>query len=82
MVNVDLPPAHMTSPGGFVGNTLELYAKVAGAAVRPMTSESLPYFCKHIAGNLDIEVSVWYGDRERGEATGEIITSTGDWTGS
>ena len=82
LVNVGLPPAGVTSPGGFGGNTLEFYARVAGAAVRAVTGEPLPYFFKRSAGNLYIEVPVWHGDRKRGEATGEIIASTQDWTGS
>ena len=29
-----------------------------------------------------METPVWYPDRKAGQATGEVIASTGDWTGS
>lgn len=78
--NVGLTPQGVTSPGGF-GNPLELYAKITGIAVREVTGNPTPYFFKRFADD-SVEVPVWYPDREVGTAVGEIIASTGDWTGS
>jgi len=80
--NVGLTPEGVTSPGGFGGRTLEFYAKVAGIAVREVTGNPTPYFFKRVSGGDTVETPVWYSDREAGTAVGEIIASTGDWTGS
>ena len=80
--NVGLTPQGVTSPGGFGGRTMELYASVAGQAVRQVTGNPIPYFFKQVARDLQVDTPVWYADPARGEATGEIIASTGDWTGS
>jgi len=80
--NVGLPPEGVTSPGGFGGRTLEFYAKVAGIAVREVTGNPTPYFFKRVSSNGAVETPVWYADRDAGTAVGEIIASTGDWTGS
>ncbi|GIX08085.1 MAG: hypothetical protein KatS3mg115_2488 [Candidatus Poribacteria bacterium] len=80
--NVGLPPEGVTSPGGFGGQTLEFYAKVAGEAVREVTGNPTPYFFKRIERSPEVPVPVWYPDREKGQAVGEIIAGTGDWTGS
>jgi len=82
LVNVGLTPEGVTSPGGFGGRTLEYYAKVAGEAVRAVTGNPLPYFFQRIEAGLAVETPVWYANREQGTATGEIIASTNDWTGS
>ena len=79
--NVGLPPEGVTSPGGFGGQTLDLYAKASGQAVRQVTGNPTPYFFKRMSGG-PVETPVWYADREAGTAVGEIIASTGDWTGS
>ncbi|MGC9316927.1 MAG: hypothetical protein ACP5KN_02680 [Armatimonadota bacterium] len=79
--NVGLTPEGVTSPGGFGGRTLEMYAKLAGEAVRKVTGNPTPYFFKRIA-HEEVETPVWYPDREAGTAVGEIIACTGDWTGS
>lgn len=79
--NVGLPPEGVTSPGGF-GNPLEFYAKVAGLAVREVTGNPTPYFFKRVSSDGAVETPVWYADRDAGTAVGEIIASTGDWTGS
>lgn len=80
--NVGLTPEGVTSPGGFGGKTLEFYAKVAGEAVRDVTGNPTPYFFKRISRGDSVETPVWYADRDGGTAVGEIIASTGDWTGS
>ena len=80
--NVGMPPEGVTSPGGFGGRTLEFYAKVAGLAVREVTGHPTPYFFKRVSGQGSVETPVWYADREAETAVGEIIASTGDWTGS
>jgi len=80
--NVGLTPEGVTSPGGFGGRPLELYAKLAGIALREVTGNPTPYFFKRFAGEGTVEVPVWYADREAGTAVGEILASTGDWTGS
>jgi len=82
LANVGLPPEGVTSPGGFGGRTLEFYARVAGAAVQGVTGNPTPYFFKRVSGEGPVETPVWYPDRARGTAVGEIIASTGDWTGS
>jgi hypothetical protein len=80
--NVGLTPEGVTSPGGFGGRTLEFYAKVAGLAIREVTGNPTPYFFKRITTDGKVETPVWYPDRKSGTAVGEIIASTGDYTGS
>jgi len=80
--NVGLTPAGVASPGGFGGRTRDFYARVAGEAVRSVTGDATPYFFQRISGDGSVETPVWYPDREAGRATGEVIASTGDWTGS
>lgn len=83
LVNVGLPPTGVTSPGGFGGQTLDLYARCTGEAVRAATGTPTPFFFQRVtAQGTDIETPVWYADAARGTATGEIIASTGDKTGS
>lgn len=79
--NVGLTPEGVTSPGGF-GNLLDFYAKVVGIATREVTGNPTPYFFKRVSADGPVETPVWYADRETGTAVGEIIASTGDWTGS
>ena len=79
--NVGLTPEGVTSPGGF-GNPLDFYAKVVGIAARAVTGNPTPYFFKRVSSDGPVETPVWYADRETGTAVGEIIASTGDWTGS
>jgi len=80
--NVGLPPTGVTSPGGFGGRSLDLYAKATGAAVSDVTGKKTPFFFKRIQNAPKVDVPVWYADREAGTAVGEIIACTGDWTGS
>ena len=80
--NVGLAPEGVTSPGGFGGRTLEFYARVAGEAVRAVTGNPIPYFFKRVTAEGTVETPVWFSDREAGTAVGEIIASTGDFTGS
>jgi hypothetical protein len=82
LANVGLPPEGVTSPGGFGGRTLDFYARVAGEAVRSVTGAATPYFFKRVADDLTVETPVWYPNSDAGTAVGEIIASTGDWTGS
>ena len=83
LVNVGLTPTGVTSPGGFGGQSLDLYAKATGIAVRETTGVPTPFFFQRItAEGTDIETPVWYPDAASGTATGEIIASTGDKTGS
>ncbi len=82
LANVGLPPQGVTSPGGFGGKVLPLYARLAGEAVRSVTGNPIPYFFKRVSSEGRVEVPVWYADREAGTAVGEIIASVGDWTGS
>ena len=79
--NVGLTPEGVTSPGGF-GDPLDFYAKVVGIAARQVTGNPTPYFFKRVSADGPVETPVWYADREAGTAVGEIIASTGDWTGS
>ncbi|MBM3471978.1 MAG: hypothetical protein FJX75_01735 [Armatimonadetes bacterium] len=82
LANCGLPPEGVTSPGGFGGRTLDFYARVAGDAVRSVTGNPTPYFFKRVSNEGTVETPVWYADRDAGTAVGEIIASTGDWTGS
>lgn len=82
LVNVGLAPTGVTSPGGFGGKTLDFYAKVSGNAVRRVTGNPTPFFFKNVVSEGPVPVPVWYPDRQEGTATGEIVASTGDWTGS
>ncbi len=79
--NVGLTPEGVTSPGGF-GDPLDFYAKVVGIAAREVTGNPTPYFFKRVSADGPVDMPVWYADRETGTAVGEIIASTGDWTGS
>ena len=79
--NVGLTPQGVTSPGGF-GNPLDFYAKCAEAALREVTGNPTPYLFKRICSTGPVETPVWYPDRDAGTAMGEIIGSTGDYTGS
>jgi hypothetical protein len=80
--NAGLTPQGVTSPGGFGGKTLEFYARAAGQAVRQVTGNPAPYFFQRIFMDRPLETPVWYADREKGQAVGEIIAGTGDWTGN
>ncbi|MBM3277857.1 MAG: hypothetical protein FJY95_07220 [Candidatus Handelsmanbacteria bacterium] len=80
--NVGLRPQGVTSPGGFGGRTLDFYIKVAGQALRQVTGDPHPYVFQRIWTDKPVDTPVWYIDRERGQAVGEIIAGTGDWTGN
>lgn len=79
--NVGLPPDGVTSPGGF-GNPLDFYAKCAEQAVRAVTGNPTPYLFKRVSSDGPVETPIWYPDRDRETAMGEVIACTGDWTGS
>jgi hypothetical protein len=79
--NVGLGPDGVTSPGGF-GNPIDFYAKCAEAALREVTGSPVPYLFKRVSSSGAVETPVWYPDRERGTAMGEIIACVGDYTGS
>ena len=80
--NVGLSPQGVTSPGEFGSKTLEFYARTVGKAVRQVSSSPVPFFFLRTSREGGVETPVWYADREAGTAVGEIIASTGDWTGS
>jgi hypothetical protein len=82
LANLGLPPQGVTSPGGFGGRNLDFYARVAGAAIRAVTGRATPFFFQQVASQGTVATPVWYPDRSSGTAVGEIIASTGDWTGS
>jgi hypothetical protein len=83
LANVGLAPSGVTSPGGFGGKCLELYARVAGLGCRMVTGNSTPFFFQRIvADSVDIATPVWHRDRDAGTAVGEIIACTHDRTGS
>lgn len=60
LTNVGLPPEGVTSPGGFGGQSLPLYVRLAGEAIRGVTGNPTPYVFQRIAAN----------PQDRGEATG------------
>ena len=83
LANVGLTPQGVTSPGGFGGRSLDLYARVTGEGVRSVTANPTPYFFQRVhSKEANVETPVWYADRESGRAVGEIIAGTGDYTGS
>ena len=83
LVNVGFEVAGVTSPGGYGGQTLPFYARTVGEAVRQATGHDVPFFFKRVeAAAAAVDVPVWYPDPAAGTAVGEIIASTGDWTGS
>lgn len=85
LVQAGFSPQGVTSPGGFGGQTIPFYAKVVGEAVRHATGHDVPFFFQLVTNDGDddiIDSPVWYADREAGTAVGELIASTGDWTGS
>ena len=61
LANVGLPPEGVTSPGGFGGQSLPLYVRLAGEALRSVTGNATPYVFQRVSANP--------GDR--GEARGE-----------
>jgi hypothetical protein len=79
--NVGLTPQGVTSPGGFGGNTLALYARAVGEGVRRVTGDPVPFFFQRVSDGA-VELPVWYADPVTGTAVGEIIAGTGDWTGN
>lgn len=83
LANVGLAPQGVTSPGGFGGKCLDLYAKVAGEGCRSVTGNPTPFFFQRlVTEGVEIDTRVWYADREAGTAVGEIIACTHDYTGS
>lgn len=82
LANVGLPPEGVTSPGGFGGRTLALYARVAGEALREVTGNATPYFFKRVEARGRVETYVWEQDPARGTAVGEVVAGTADRTGS
>ncbi len=83
LVNVDLIPTGVTSPGGFGGRSLDLYARATGNALREVTGNATPFFFKRVTSEgTDVDTPVWYPDTGHATAVGEIIASTGDRTGS
>jgi len=80
--NVGLTPTGVTSPGGFGGRTLDFYARVAGEAVRQVTGNPTPFFFQRLYVDQPTDTPVWYPDRTRGEAVGEVIAGTDDLTGN
>lgn len=83
LVEAGFAPTGVTSPGGFGGQSLPLYARVAGEGVRQATGHDVPFFFQRVQSDEDeIESPVWYPDPQAGTATGEVIAGTGDWTGS
>lgn len=83
LANIGLPPSGVTSPGGFGGKSLELYARLAGEAVRAVTGNPTPFFFQRLyTEETAIDTPVWYADREAGTAVGEVIACTDDFTGS
>ncbi len=85
LVQAGFSPQGVTSPGGFGHKTIPFYAKMAGEGVRQATGHDVPFFFQQVTNESDddiVESPVWYADEQAGTAVGEIIASTGDWTGS
>jgi len=82
LAEVDLPPAGVTSPGGFGGRTLAFYARVAGDAVREVTGAATPFFFQRVQSTGPVDTYVWHQDRAAGTAVGEVVAGTLDRTGS
>lgn len=83
LVNIGLMPQGVTSPGGFGGKSLDLYARVTGEGCRSVTGNPTPFFFQRVQSkDVLVDTPVWYPDRSAGTAVGEIIACTGDYTGS
>ncbi|MBT5875519.1 MAG: hypothetical protein HOH43_19005, partial [Candidatus Latescibacteria bacterium] len=82
LINVGLMPQGVTSPGGFGGQSLDAYARIAGAAVRAETGKATPYFFQRGSEDTPVDTVVWHPDADLGQATGEIQYATNDWTGN
>jgi hypothetical protein len=85
LVRAGFSPQGVTSPGGFGGKTIPFYAKMVGEGVRQATGHDVPFFFQQVTNDSDediVDSPVWYADEQAGTAVGEIIASTGDWTGS
>jgi hypothetical protein len=61
LANVGLPPEGVTSPGGFGGQSLPLYVRLVGEAVRRVTGNPTPYVFQRVSANTE----------DGGEASGE-----------
>ena len=82
LINVGLTPAGVTSPGGFGRRSLDLYSRAAGRAVRQLTGNPHPYIFHDVITDGPVDSRVWHADRRSGEAVGEVVAGTSDWTGS
>ncbi len=83
LVNAGIPPQGVTSPGGFGGGCLGLYAQLVGEHCRSVTGRPAPFFFQRTElVQTAIDTPVWYPNPALGTAVGEVIACTGDWTGS
>ncbi len=80
---VGLPPQGVTSPGGFGGQALPLYARLVGEHCRAATGRPAPFFFQRaVTDSPVVDTPVWYPDPVAGTAVGEAIVCSSDWTGS
>lgn len=79
--NVGLTPNGVTSPGGFGGQTLDLYARATGEALRRVTGDLAPFFFQRLLVDGSTHPVVWHPEQSAGTAVGEVIAGAGDWTG-
>ncbi|HEU5318391.1 MAG TPA: hypothetical protein VFX49_19925 [Chloroflexota bacterium] len=79
LANVDLPPQGVTSPGGFGGQSLPLYVRLAGEAVRRVTGNPTPYVFQRVSANSEDRGLATGDDKRLGSVPGGRPVDTPVW---
>ena len=79
LANAGLPPEGVTSPGGFGGQSLPLYVRLAGEAVRRVTGNPTPYVFQRVSSNAQDGGEARGDDRRSGEHPGGRPVDTPVW---
>ncbi|HET7768979.1 MAG TPA: hypothetical protein VFN74_09380 [Chloroflexota bacterium] len=79
LANVGLPPEGVTSPGGFGGQSLPLYVRLAGEAVRRVTGNPTPYVFQRVSSAAEDGGEARGEDRRAGARPGGRPVDTPVW---
>ena len=79
LANVGLPPQGVTSPGGFGGQALPLYVRLAGEAVRSVTGNRTPYVFQRVSANAEDRGPATGPDKRTGSLPGGRPVDTPVW---
>jgi hypothetical protein len=79
LANVGLPPDGVTSPGGFGGQSLPLYVRLAGEAVRRVTGNPTPYVFQRVSANPEDRGPATGHDKRAGSVAGGRPVDTPVW---